>query len=388
MKKVICLVMTLCVMAMMLSGLSTVAFAAETQGSCGDNAIWTYDEKTGILEIGGSGDMKEFLINTPWDEYRDSVKKVVVNEGITSLSANAFHFCRSLTDVTLPSTLATVGRFAFYCDSGLSELTIPNSVKKIGKRAFYGCTALENLNAPESLEVFGEEALLNSGYYNKAENWDNGKVLYFGNCLVTSKTSNSGDSGTYTIKDGTKIIAENAFYGCTGLTEVNLPESLVDVNYAAFYKCRNIKKFNFPANVKRIGGWAFYQCGSASEVTFPDGLLSIGGGCFHACGVKELYIPDSVTEIGVDLFYDSKIQKVRFPSSITVIPAGTFCRCAGLKEISIPAGVNTVGFLAFLSCNSLTDIYYGGDEAAFNKIVTGAYNECFKNATVHYNSYE
>ena len=134
-------------------------------GTCGENLTWTLDDE-GTLTISGSGAMPDYnkTDNTaPWYSYRDSIKKVVVENGVTNIGSYAFFYCTSLASVDFGenSQLTSIDSDAFrYCTS-LTSVVIPNSVTSIGERAFNGCRGLTSVVIPNSVTSIGDEAFDN-----------------------------------------------------------------------------------------------------------------------------------------------------------------------------------------------------------------------------------
>ena len=138
-------------------------------------------------------------------------------------------------DVVIPDTLGgypvtSIGYEAFRNCTGLTSITIPDGVTSIDNNLFYGCTGLTSITIPDSVTSIGCDAYYNTSYYNNDSNWEN-DVLYIGNHLIKAKTS---ISGVYSIKDGTKTIADDAFYSCSGLRSITIPEIIIWIGVGAF----------------------------------------------------------------------------------------------------------------------------------------------------------
>ena len=108
----------------------------------GDNLTWILDDE-GVLTISGTGVMASWnWKGSPWYANKDKIESVVIEDGVTSIGANAFDGCSGLTSITIPSSVTSIGEYTFDGCSGLTSITIPNSVKSIGTSAFSGCSGL------------------------------------------------------------------------------------------------------------------------------------------------------------------------------------------------------------------------------------------------------
>ena len=149
MKRFLSLVLTLSLLVSAVYAFPLSANAAATSGKCGDNLTWVYDSSTATLTISGTGDMYDYKFSPsspsksthPWYEYYNTMKSVVIEDGVKSIGNYAFRGCSSLTSVTIPDSVTRIGSYAFYGCAGLTSVTIPISVTKIGEWAFSDCTA-------------------------------------------------------------------------------------------------------------------------------------------------------------------------------------------------------------------------------------------------------
>ncbi len=162
MRKTSKVISVLLVLMMVISiiPMSKIKACAETiSGTCGDNLIWTFDKSTGTLNISGTGDMHGYYYDKPmWFDYEDSIKKVVVDDGVTSIGDYAFYSCENLISVKLGNNIRIIGDYAFYYCTSLKNITIPNSVEKIENNAFDFCTSITSISLPDSVMFLGEYA--------------------------------------------------------------------------------------------------------------------------------------------------------------------------------------------------------------------------------------
>ena len=140
-------------MIVSLIPMSTITASAATySGDCGSNLTWTYDSETCILTISGTGAMYNYYNSNdiPWRNYRNNIKTIVINEGVTTIGTLAFSRCKYVTSVIIPNSVTIIGSAAFIECASLPNVTLPNSVTAIGTQAFFG-TSLTTVTIPASV---------------------------------------------------------------------------------------------------------------------------------------------------------------------------------------------------------------------------------------------
>ena len=149
-----------------------------------------------------------------------------------------------------------------------------------------------------------------------------------------------------------------AFYGCTGLTSVTIPDSVTSIGDSAFEDCTGLISITIPDGVTSIGDSAFEDCTGLTSITIPDSVTSISYRAFYGCtGLTSLTIPDSVTSIGERTFYGcTGLTSITIPDSVTSIDSGVFYGCTGLTSVTIPDSVTSIGDSTFEDCTGLTNI--------------------------------
>ena len=375
-KKLMSFVLCICMLIGVLATMP-INVSAETSGTCGDNLTWTFDNN-GTLTISGTGNMWNWNGSAPWYRNRDSIKNVIIQNGVTSISSHAFYYCRCLTSATIPNSVTSIGGLAFWNCSSLKSVNIPSSVTSIGDDAFEDCSKLTSINIPNSVTYIGSFAF----------------------CGCNSlKSVNIPDSVTF--------IGSYAFRRCESLTSINVDaenQYYSSLNGDLYNKDRTEllqyaigKKdasFFIPNSVASIGWWAFEYCGSLTNITISNSVTSIGGYAFWNCSsLKSVNIPNSVTSIGSyafnrcksltsinvdaenqyynslngDLYNKDRTELIQYavgkkdksfsiPNSVTSIDKSAFCDCNSLTSITIPNGVTSIANSVFESCKNLTSI--------------------------------
>ena len=287
---------------------------SQTVISVGAKLSWSLSY--GTLTISGNGAMNDFNYSTshpyttkesPWYSARASIKRVVINSGVTSIGSSAFFGCSSLTSVTIPNSVTNIGDSAFYNCTGLTSVTIPNSVTSIENKTFYNCSSLTSVTIGNSVTSIGYQA----------------------------------------------------FEGCSGLTSVTIPNSVTSIGYRAFYGCGSLTSVTIGNSVTSIGFKAFFGCSRLTALTIPNSVTSIGDEAFSRCsGLTSVTIGNSVTSIGEWAFTrcSGLTGELVIPNSVTSIGDYAFSSCSGLTSVTIGNSVTSIGDGAFSSCTSLTSI--------------------------------
>ena len=234
------------------------------------------------------------------------------------------------------------------------KIIIPDGVTSISGAAFRNCKELTSITIPDSVTSIGDFAFSNTGWYN---NQPDGMV-YAGKVAYKYKGTMSANT-SITIKDGTLGIGGFAFSNCKELTNVTIPNSVKSICDGVFYNCTGLRSVTIPNSVTSIGKWAFHNCSSLASITIPDSVTSIGYYAFRGCSsLTSITIPDSVTSIGERTFYNcSSLTSIIIPDSVESIWNSAFYNCTGLTSVTIGSGVRFIAHDVFRYCENLNTVY-------------------------------
>lgn len=267
--------------------------------------------------------------------------------------------------------IISIGAGAFDECASLESITIPDGVESIGGSTFYKCASLTTITIPDSVTSIGGQAFSGTAYYNDESNWEDG-VLYIGNHLIESKVT---ITGSYVIKSGTKSIADGAFFNCTLLTSITMPDSITRIGSNTFSGCILLDGVTIPNSVNSIERCAFEDCDSMSSITIPNGVTNIGKHAFSDCeSLASINVEiDNINYKSIDGNLYSKDGKTLIQYAMGkgltsfIIPDGTtrveskaFYGCDSLSSITIPDSMESVGQGAFQFCYDLNKVYYLG----------------------------
>ena len=246
MRKLFSMTFTVFLLILLIVSMSIAVSAADdiASGTCGDNLTWTLNSE-GTLTVSGTGPMDDYPYpffssgiiypKYPWRDVAASIKRVVIQEGVTSIGEAAFVICPNLTDVTISDSVVDIGDSAFERCAALTHVTFGKSLVNIGASAFHLCESLTEIIIP----------------------------------------------------DGVTEIGRSAFNGCYTLKKVTLPQNLTVINPGVFLHCQALTSISIPDGVTSIGQQAFFGCQKLCAVLLPSQLETINDMAFHGCLILE-----------------------------------------------------------------------------------------------------
>lgn len=279
-KRLISLLVAVCMMITMLPLSAVTAFAADTAAPTGTAIVngCEYDYKINTAD--GTATITKFraLVDGSYD-INIPEKLGDGNYTVTAIGENAFWECTSLKEVTIPQSVTSIGDKAFYDCRGLTSVTIPQSVTSIGDHAFDECIHLKTLS-------FGENS--------------------FGENIETN----------------IKTIGNYAFFHCNDLESVTIPQSVTSIGREAFRFCNKMESLAINGAIESMGIGAFAGCISLKTLSLGENIKMIGNSAFDSC-------------TNIDL------TNVTIPEKVTTIGPGTFSYCTHLEYIMLPAGLTS-----------------------------------------------
>ncbi|MBO5338283.1 MAG: leucine-rich repeat protein [Clostridia bacterium] len=355
--------------------------------------------------------------------YYCNITEVVFEEGSVceSIGNAAFASCKNLSKIELPTSLTSIESYAFANCHGLENVDFPSSITSIGAGAFYKCTHLTTLTLPETITELGKEAFSNC-YMLSVINYNipalnnlsnSNKIFVLAGQDTDGLTVNIGANVTkipdylfspftnasspheaklinVTFENGSacQSIGKYAFYNCSLLESINIPNSITNIGEYAFYNCSNLKNVSIPSSLTSINEYTFYNCANLESISIHSAITRIENYAFGSCtNIKSVYIEDlkawcnisfgswaTPLYYGADLYLNNNIiTSLTFSDDISSINACAFQGCTSITNVSIPSSIKEISDYAFKSCTNLKSVSLSN---GITSIGRGAFAEC------------
>ena len=328
-KRLISLLVAVCMMITMLPLSAVTAFAADTSSSTGtaSSGGYKYDYE---VDANGNATITKFL--GPDDSanpgpYDIDIPEKLDGYTVTGLGKDSFSIddlysplyeihLNKIHSVTIPQSVTSIGEDAFTNCRGLNSLTIDDAAISIGSWAFAQCYSLSSLSLGKKITTIGDHA--------------------FDDCRALTSV---------TIPQSVTSIGQKAFNSCISLTTLSLGENIKTIGDSAFYYCIDLESVTIPQSVASIGNDAFGQCHDLQSLTIKDAATSIGHRAFLGCtSLETISLGENIKTIGYHAFNSCtsiNLTNVTIPENVTTIRPGTFDYCTHLEYIMLPAGLTS-----------------------------------------------
>ena len=314
------------------------------------------------------------------------LRRISLPEGLEEIGRYCFASCENLTEIRLPSTAVHLDDSIFVHCEKLQHITLPATLNYIPDSCFLGCSELTDIQIPPSVDWIGEYAF----HWTALQQAQANQLQYMGDVLSGGRLPET-QQGVLRVKDGTRCIANRAFYENEELTELILPASVETIGEEAFAHCKNLKRLHLAEGLKTIGLSAFAHCSALEAIYIPSSVRSICQGAFASCtSLKQIVVdannprydsrnncnailhtelkmlvaacPTTVILDVLEIIGDNAFQGV-YPFQELVLPHNVKCigRSAfgdnpSLQRVVIPESTELIGPYAFSHCTALSDI--------------------------------
>ena len=305
----------------------------------------------------------------------------IAPDSLTNVWSYAFKDCAALSAVELKN-VRSVGDGAFGNCTALRSIRLSDKMTELSDHIFDGCSSLADIDMPDNPIAVSFSVFNGTAYYNEPSNWENGVLYVDGYLIAVSK--DFAPLTEYTVKDGTIVIADDAFSGVgysSKLKKMTLPTGLYRIGQYAFSKLFSLTEINIPDTVRSIGYGAFSGTGYDADTNYINGGLYIGNWLVAVNNVAMTSFTVQEGTVGVadgkdTSLFPTRAQKItvlELPSSLRYIGSRSFARLR-ITELRLPSELQTLGNGAFASCSALNTVNLG-DCSGLDSIGEKAFSE-------------
>ena len=330
-KRLISLLVAVCMMITMLPLSAVTAFAADTSTDPEDSYKgykYAYTVNNGnatITKFLGPDDSVNPVDSASTVSYDIEIPSELNHHPVTAIGEDAFRGCSALKKVTIPQSVTSIGDSAFAGCHNLDSVTIKDAATSIGSRAFTECPLTTTLSLGKNITTIGDHAFyycLNLKSVTIPQSVTSIGDYAFGECVSLKTLSFGENSFGENIETNIKTIGNYAFNHCNDLESVTIPQSVTSIGREAFRFCNNMKSLAINGAIESMGTGAFAGCISLEKISLGENIKTIGYSAFASC-----------TSIN--------LTNVTIPENVTTIRPGTFDYCTHLEYIMLPAGLTS-----------------------------------------------
>lgn len=274
---------------------------------------------------------------------------------VTSIAAGAFRGQTMITDVVIPEGVTYIGREAFAGCSALVRVKIPTSVTQVGANLFEG--------TPYDSTLTGELVYINSILYRCQSDAVTVSIRQGTTVIAEEAFINRVNLAAIVVPDGVSYIGSNAFKNCSALSQIEIPKSVRDIVANAFdgtkwYEDRKHGMIYINDLLYRVPAEIIVQSeqptGSLSDKDAAE--MAKSGVATQVIPNTNVIVKEDITTICTLAFANTPVQTVQLPSTLTTIRYGAFQNCTALKQITLPKSMTFIEGGAFQNCSALTSI--------------------------------
>ncbi len=265
---------------------------------------------------------------------------------VTAIGNNAFRNCQNLTDVEIPGTVRSIGAQAFWNCRSLSKIAISKEIERIGSMAFYHCDGMDRVE----IEDMASFASIEFEDYNSSP------------LLTDAKIYCQGEEVTQLVIPGRAgRISNYAFPLCSHITSLSVGEGVTSIGDYAFYECSSLTRVELPNSLERIGLCAFAFCSGITDITIGDSMKVIDASAFYGCSaLKSLTLPATLDAIEYAAFaFCEGIENVEFKGGDVHLDEAAFYACTSMTDLILSPGQTRVGDTSFGWCSGLQHVDLG-----------------------------
>lgn len=277
-----------------------------------------------------------------------SVRSLIVPEGVQRIGASAFCNCSNLEKVTLPESLTMIDSSAFENCIALRSIGIPAGVR-LGENVFRGCIGLEKATIGNGV-IGGKGCFIACSSLREAHLGEDTNV-------ADSMFANCPELHHVVLSNGMTVIDDYGFCDCAALQRLMVPPSLKKIGGAAFRGCSSIPRVDGISSPISVGINAFEDCSSLEEFSLPSGS-KLSDGAFKNCTrISRFDLPDDLKVLPPSLFEGCRLLRfINVPEALESIGIATFKGCECLGSFVVPQAVDHIPKEAFMGCRVLTEV--------------------------------